>query len=169
MERNKIIIAILVSTFTLITILLCIAPLNSDPEDETMSPPAREIHKYFYYDQSTLDPSVVWPDPIPIRNLLVDVYWCDYTTETWLKIADDVQTSGAGLIELNGLPDGQYKFEYCWCGDLITDFHNINCQMCTWDIYNYLPAKGGDRAFFFSGMLNSLTLFTQPFLGEILH
>jgi hypothetical protein len=181
MERNKLTIAILVSTYALIIIALHLSSttvfpidtLNADHSEsqnssqkgsKCWSPPGKTITKQFLWQVPT-----DWTEGVyPLCYEKIELYYWNCTSH-WVKV--DVKTTDEnGYVTFDAIP-GKYYFSWPDCGVCSWDSreYTITCEHPHWDLgVNYVDLpKGGDRAFLFFRPQNDYLIPSQLFLREV--
>ena len=96
--------------------------------------PAMSITKFFYYTE--LDSRLFGEDSKnwPVRGLDVGV--------TFGKYHGEFNTGADGFVRLNGVPSGDYVFNWTWNGIPKTESLPICCAQKDWVFKNFVDAKG---------------------------
>ncbi|MFX0169778.1 MAG: hypothetical protein ACFE89_10535 [Candidatus Hodarchaeota archaeon] len=188
MERNKIHIAILVSTYALIIIALYLSPNtpfpthtftqpNSNPQNspesvsKCRSPPTKcDLTKSFFWDVPAEWPAGVYP---LCEEWITVYYWnCTELEGRYIEIYS-LQTDKNGQILIPHMIPGKYKFE--WVGDTSCPCcheyweHEITC--CVPHSGYAFPdnfvhkVNGGDKALLFFDLESDLVISYPPLDG----
>lgn len=96
--------------------------------------PAMSITKFFYYTE--LDPTLFGENNLnwPVEGLKVGVTYGNHHGE--------FLTDLNGAIKLNGVPSGDYVFNWTWNSIPSTSRHSICCAQKDWVFKNFVDAKG---------------------------
>ena len=92
------------------------------------------LTKFFYY--TDLDSTLFGADnhKWPVQGLKVGVTYGNHYGE--------YQTGLNGAFVMNGVPSGDYVFNWTWNGEASTKMHSICCAQKDWVFENFVDAKG---------------------------